>query len=142
MTMESVVPPEITAELTQILSNLVLGDNDIRANAERAVNERLATTPEMYILALAQFAIQADTEVVSFILILSFSCRFSNAMRAIAVTDTDIAMAARCARSPSFSCAAYSSARHLRLRLRTRLHQRTAARSPQALGSATQRAYC
>lgn len=28
--MESVVPPEITAELTQILSNLVLGDNEIR----------------------------------------------------------------------------------------------------------------
>ena len=29
--MESVVPQEITAELTQILSNLVLGDNDIRS---------------------------------------------------------------------------------------------------------------
>ena len=29
--MESVVPPQITAELTQILSNLVLGDNEIRA---------------------------------------------------------------------------------------------------------------
>ena len=29
--MDAVVPPEITAELTQILSNLVLGDNDIRA---------------------------------------------------------------------------------------------------------------
>ena len=28
--MEAVVSPEITAELTQILSNLVLGDNDIR----------------------------------------------------------------------------------------------------------------
>jgi hypothetical protein len=29
--MESVVAPQITAELTQILSNLVLGDNEIRA---------------------------------------------------------------------------------------------------------------
>lgn len=30
-TMESVVPPEIITELTQILSNLVLGDNEIRS---------------------------------------------------------------------------------------------------------------
>ncbi|KAG6843180.1 hypothetical protein H0H93_001961 [Arthromyces matolae] len=30
--MESVVPDEITHELTQILSNLVLGDNEIRSN--------------------------------------------------------------------------------------------------------------
>jgi hypothetical protein len=29
--MEAVVPAEITSELTQILSNLVLGDNDIRS---------------------------------------------------------------------------------------------------------------
>jgi hypothetical protein len=29
------------------------------------VNERLAHTPELYLLALAQFAIAADTEVVS-----------------------------------------------------------------------------
>lgn len=29
--MESVVPAQITAELTQILSNLVLGDNEIRS---------------------------------------------------------------------------------------------------------------
>jgi len=29
--MEPVVPPEITAELTQILANLVLGDNEIRS---------------------------------------------------------------------------------------------------------------
>lgn len=80
--MESVVPPQITAELTQILSNLVLGDNDIRAkyvvlstcfmlnnrcvfSAEKAVNERLTHTPELYLLALAQFAITADTEVVN-----------------------------------------------------------------------------
>lgn len=29
--MEAVVPQEITAELTQILANLVLGDNKIRS---------------------------------------------------------------------------------------------------------------
>lgn len=29
--MEAVVPQEITAELTQILANLVLGDNNIRS---------------------------------------------------------------------------------------------------------------
>lgn len=79
--MEAVVSPEITAELTQILSNLVLGDNDIRQkyvfpvrlpylahlrhSAENAVNDRLAHSPELYLLALAQFAIAADTEVVS-----------------------------------------------------------------------------
>ncbi|EGO00640.1 hypothetical protein SERLA73DRAFT_166917 [Serpula lacrymans var. lacrymans S7.3] len=62
--MEAVVPPEITAELTQILSNLVLGDNKIRASAEKAVNDRLSQTPELYLLALAQFAIAADTEVM------------------------------------------------------------------------------
>ncbi|KAJ7185708.1 armadillo-type protein [Mycena filopes] len=69
--MESVVPQEITTELTQILSNLLLGDNEIRSNAETAVNERLAHTPELYLLALAQFAISADTEVMrSFSLVL------------------------------------------------------------------------
>ncbi|RDB16214.1 Importin subunit beta-3 [Hypsizygus marmoreus] len=69
--MEAVVPAEITAELTQILSNLVLGDNEIRSNAEKAVNDRLAHTPELYLLALAQFAIAADTDVMrSFSLVL------------------------------------------------------------------------
>ncbi|KAF6745913.1 hypothetical protein DFP72DRAFT_1076892 [Ephemerocybe angulata] len=64
--MEAVVPQEITAELTQILSNLVF-----RANAEKVVNDRLARTPELYLLALAQFAIAADTEVMrSFSLVL------------------------------------------------------------------------
>jgi hypothetical protein len=85
--MEAVVPAEITAELTQILSNLVLGDNEIRSKyvlsfelfsplSRRFLaffvgvgqnnNERLAATPELYLLALAQFAIAADTEVVSY----------------------------------------------------------------------------
>lgn len=34
------------------------------SSAEKAVNERLGQTPELYILALAQFAISADTDVV------------------------------------------------------------------------------
>ncbi|KAG5641749.1 hypothetical protein DXG03_004294 [Asterophora parasitica] len=34
-------------------------------SAEKAVNDRLAQTPELYLLALAQFAIAADTDVVS-----------------------------------------------------------------------------
>jgi hypothetical protein len=29
--MDALVPPDVTAELTQILSNLVLGDNEIRS---------------------------------------------------------------------------------------------------------------
>lgn len=37
-------------------------------SAEKAVNERLAHTPELYLLALAQFAIAAETEVVSSLL--------------------------------------------------------------------------
>ena len=37
-------------------------------SAEKAVNERLAHTLELYLLALAHFAIAADTEVVSPIL--------------------------------------------------------------------------
>lgn len=34
-------------------------------SAEKAVNDRLAQTPDLYLLALAQFAIAADTEVAS-----------------------------------------------------------------------------
>ena len=34
-------------------------------SAEKAVNERLGQTPELYLLALGQFAIMADTDVVS-----------------------------------------------------------------------------
>ncbi|KAL1730373.1 armadillo-type protein [Schizophyllum commune] len=65
------VPAEVTAEMTQILSNLVLGDNEIRSSAEKAVNERLEHMPEQYLLALAQFAVGADSEVMrSFSLVL------------------------------------------------------------------------
>ncbi|KZT00064.1 ARM repeat-containing protein [Laetiporus sulphureus 93-53] len=69
--MDAIVPPEVTAELTQILSNLVQGDNQLRSNAEKAVNDRLAQTPELYLLALAQFSTNADTIVMrSFSLVL------------------------------------------------------------------------
>lgn len=40
-------------------------------SAEKAVNERLAQTPEVYVLALTQFATRADTEVVSLIFVSS-----------------------------------------------------------------------
>lgn len=39
-------------------------------SAEKAVNDRLAQTPELYLLALAQFATSADTEVVRNIAVL------------------------------------------------------------------------
>ncbi|KAH7909589.1 ARM repeat-containing protein [Hygrophoropsis aurantiaca] len=69
--MEAVVPQEIMTELTQILANLVLGDNQIRASAERAVNDRLEQSPDLYLLGLAQFATSADTELMrSFSLVL------------------------------------------------------------------------
>ncbi|KAI8978352.1 ARM repeat-containing protein [Trametes punicea] len=65
------VPAEITQEVTQILSNLVLGDNLIRSSAEKAVNDRLEQTPDLYLLAIAQFATSADTELMrSFSLVL------------------------------------------------------------------------
>ncbi|TFK64924.1 ARM repeat-containing protein [Pluteus cervinus] len=83
---DAVVPPEITAELTQILSNLVLGDNEIRSNAEKAVNDRLEHTPELYLLALAQFAITADTDVMrSFSLVLLRRLLFRTAPNSQAV---------------------------------------------------------
>ncbi|KAF8200084.1 hypothetical protein BJ912DRAFT_1054479 [Pholiota molesta] len=41
----------------------MLGDNEIRASAEKVVTERLAHTPELCLLALAQLSITADTEV-------------------------------------------------------------------------------
>lgn len=58
------------------------------------MNERLAHTPELYLLALAQFAITADTEVVR---ALSLSQRYSLTF-------------CRCAPSLSFSSAVSSSA--------------------------------
>ncbi|KAI5120820.1 hypothetical protein M0805_003216 [Coniferiporia weirii] len=65
------VPPQVTDELTQILANLVLGDNEIRSNAEKVVNERLTQTPELYILALASFTTTApDAQMRAFALVL------------------------------------------------------------------------
>jgi hypothetical protein len=108
--MDPVVPQEITAELTQILSNLVLGDNEIRSkyvfsrvpvinnvssscdetSAEKAVNDRLTHTPELYLLALAQFSITADTEVV---------CRMNMAIGILLILVLRIL---RCVRFPSY----------------------------------------
>jgi hypothetical protein len=39
-------------------------ETNLAFSAEKAVNDRLAQTPELYLLALAQFAASADTEVV------------------------------------------------------------------------------
>ncbi|OCB84852.1 ARM repeat-containing protein [Sanghuangporus baumii] len=65
------VPQHVSQELTQILANLVLGDNEIRSNAEKVVNERLAQSPELYILAVASFSITApDEQMRAFSLIL------------------------------------------------------------------------
>ncbi|TFY75891.1 hypothetical protein EWM64_g8120 [Hericium alpestre] len=50
--MQPIVPAEIFTEPTQILANLVLGDNEIRMNAGNAVNERLAQTLEVYLQGL------------------------------------------------------------------------------------------
>jgi hypothetical protein len=33
MMMDALIPPDVSAELTQILSNLVLGDNEIRSKS-------------------------------------------------------------------------------------------------------------
>lgn len=41
--METVVPQEITAELTQILANLVLGDNTIRSKYGSIRNDHART---------------------------------------------------------------------------------------------------
>ena len=38
-----------------------------RPSAEQAVDERLAHTPDLYLLAIAQFATSADTELVSYL---------------------------------------------------------------------------
>lgn len=70
-TASSLVPPQITAELTQILSNLILGDNAIRSAAEKAVDERLSQTPDVYVTALAESAVKNEKEVMrSFALVL------------------------------------------------------------------------
>ncbi|KAF8732544.1 ARM repeat-containing protein, partial [Rhizoctonia solani] len=71
--MESAIPQQIRAELGQILSNLVLGDNDIRrSSAEKVLNDKwLATQPEILLLALAEFSRQSpDAHMRAFAAIL------------------------------------------------------------------------
>ena len=50
---------------SQPLLVIITGLVNLVQKTEKAVNERLAHTPELYLLALAQFATTADTEVVS-----------------------------------------------------------------------------
>ncbi|KDN34958.1 hypothetical protein RSAG8_12009, partial [Rhizoctonia solani AG-8 WAC10335] len=70
--MESAVPQQIRAELGQILSNLVLGDNEIRRSAEKVLNDKwLANQPEILLLALAEFSRQSpDAHMRAFAAIL------------------------------------------------------------------------
>ncbi|KAG8908141.1 hypothetical protein FRB99_000169 [Tulasnella sp. 403] len=58
--MESLVAPDVLSKLSQILSNLVLGENEIRKAAEQALNEDwLAKDPGNVLVALAQFTRQS-----------------------------------------------------------------------------------
>ncbi|KAF8310256.1 ARM repeat-containing protein [Clavulina sp. PMI_390] len=60
---DSLASPEVINSLSQALSNLVLGDNEIRLAAERLLTEKwLANQPEQVILALAQLIRQAQDE--------------------------------------------------------------------------------
>ncbi|KIJ25106.1 hypothetical protein M422DRAFT_193858 [Sphaerobolus stellatus SS14] len=69
--MDPVVDGETMAVIKQILSNLICNDNELRSSAEQAVNEKLAETPEVYLLALAQLARTEPNEVMrSFSLVL------------------------------------------------------------------------
>ncbi|CAE6486306.1 unnamed protein product [Rhizoctonia solani] len=70
--MESAIPQQIRAELGQILSNLVLGDNEIRRSAEKVLNDKwLANQPEILLLALAEFSRQSpDAHMRAFAAIL------------------------------------------------------------------------
>ncbi|CUA71113.1 Ran-binding protein 6 [Rhizoctonia solani] len=70
--MESAIPQQIRAELGQILSNLVLGDNEIRRSAEKVLNDKwLASQPEILLLALAEFSRQSpDAHMRAFAAIL------------------------------------------------------------------------
>ncbi|TFY54709.1 hypothetical protein EVJ58_g8700 [Rhodofomes roseus] len=61
--MEAIVPPEVTADVTQIISNS--SSATTRYAQKQIVDDQLSQTPELYILALAQFSTHADTEVES-----------------------------------------------------------------------------
>lgn len=122
--MGGVAALEICAELTQILSHLVLDDNDICAKAECTVSKRLAMTPKVCILALLQFAIQADTEVARLSLKLCLATgveRYDNQSSDKFSHVRDLQMRS----FPSFSSALYSFDQYQLLRLRILQHQRT-----------------
>ncbi|KAG8968328.1 hypothetical protein FRC03_007787 [Tulasnella sp. 419] len=70
--MDSLVPQAVLFELSQILSNLVLGENEIRKSAEKELNEKwLANQPEAVLLALTQFTRQSpDDHMRSFAAVL------------------------------------------------------------------------
>ncbi|KIO21702.1 hypothetical protein M407DRAFT_217658, partial [Tulasnella calospora MUT 4182] len=58
--MEAQVAPDVLSKLSQVLSNLVLGDNELRRNAEKALyDEWLAKDPGNVLMALAWFARQS-----------------------------------------------------------------------------------
>ncbi|KAG9049500.1 hypothetical protein FS837_010096, partial [Tulasnella sp. UAMH 9824] len=58
--MEAHVAPDVLSKLSQVLSNLVLGDNELRRNAEKALyDEWLAKDPGNVLMALAWFARQS-----------------------------------------------------------------------------------
>ncbi|KIM80944.1 hypothetical protein PILCRDRAFT_89265 [Piloderma croceum F 1598] len=62
---------DVTEELTPLLSNLMLNDNEIRSQAEKTMDNRLAQSPGTYLVALAQFAVSAESDVMcSFTLVL------------------------------------------------------------------------
>ncbi|KIM77399.1 hypothetical protein PILCRDRAFT_825362 [Piloderma croceum F 1598] len=60
--MDPALPSDLMAELSHILSNILLNDNRIRSNAERIMNDRLCQNPDVYVVALTQFAVSADTD--------------------------------------------------------------------------------
>ncbi|GJJ16311.1 hypothetical protein Clacol_010608 [Clathrus columnatus] len=69
--MDPIVDPETMTVIKQILSNLICNDNELRSSAESAVNEKLAETPDVYLLALVQLARTEPDEVMrSFSLVL------------------------------------------------------------------------
>lgn len=80
--MESLVDADTMGIIKQILSNLICNDNELRSrcvprrlqalsvcsynfSAERAVDEKLAEAPEVYLLALVQLSRTEPDEVVS-----------------------------------------------------------------------------
>ncbi|CAG8733036.1 4076_t:CDS:2, partial [Cetraspora pellucida] len=54
-TTSSLVSPDITSQLNQLLSNLTSNDNDLRSNAEKQLNDHwIAQQPDLLLLSLIQ----------------------------------------------------------------------------------------